>query len=89
MKMKIAILIFSLVTLNLFGVRAGYRAESDNTAAGSFAGLYDDELQQGKITGTEKDAGGNPLAGVTVLVKGTPIRALTYAARRYTLSSVP
>jgi len=87
--MKIAILIFSLVTLNLFGVRAGYLTESDNSAAGRYAGLYDDDLQQGKITGTVKDAGGNPLAGVTVLVKGPSIGAVTDAAGKYSLSSVP
>ena len=58
MKMKIAILIFLLVTLNLFGVRADL-----------FNGSYD--IQQNKISGTVTDAQGTTLPGVSVVVKGT------------------
>jgi TonB-dependent starch-binding outer membrane protein SusC len=46
-------------------------------------------LQQQKITGTATDEKGNPVAGVTVLVKGTTIGALTDATGKYTIDNAP
>jgi hypothetical protein len=47
------------------------------------------DLQQGRVSGTVTDDSGNPLPGVTVLVKGTGIGTLTDASGKYTLDNVP
>ena len=46
-------------------------------------------LQQKKITGTITDEKGNPLPGVTVLVKGTKLGTLTDAAGKYEIKDAP
>jgi TonB-linked SusC/RagA family outer membrane protein len=46
-------------------------------------------LQQMKITGTVTDEKGNPLAGVTVLVKGTTNGTLTDASGKYIINNAP
>lgn len=48
-----------------------------------------DLFQKLKITGTVTDEKGNPLAGVTVLVKGTTIGALTDATGKYAIDNAP
>lgn len=45
--------------------------------------------QQKSITGTVKDKSGNPIPGVTVVVKGTTIGTVTTADGSYTLSDIP
>ena len=45
-------------------------------------------MQQLKITGTVTDEKGNPLPGVTVLVKGTTTGSLTDAEGKYAISNV-
>lgn len=47
------------------------------------------ELQQNQVSGTITDAQGNPLPGVTVLIKGTTIGTLTNNEGKYTLGNVP
>ncbi|HDS07792.1 MAG TPA: SusC/RagA family TonB-linked outer membrane protein, partial [Bacteroides sp.] len=47
------------------------------------------EMQQRSITGTVTDDNGNPLPGVTVVVKGTPMGTVTDEFGRYTLENVP
>ena len=46
-------------------------------------------LQQQKITGTVTDEKGNPLGGVTVLIKGTTLGALTDVSGKYILTNSP
>ena len=46
-------------------------------------------LQQERVTGTVTDANGNPLPGVTVLVKGTTLGTLTDASGKYILNNAP
>src|ERR1035437_3138490 len=46
-------------------------------------------LQQNGITGRVTDEKGNPLPGVTVLVKGTTLGALTAASGKYTIRKAP
>jgi TonB-dependent starch-binding outer membrane protein SusC len=46
-------------------------------------------IQQLKLTGTVTDDKGNPLPGVSVIVKGTTIGTLTDAAGKYTLNDIP
>jgi TonB-dependent SusC/RagA subfamily outer membrane receptor len=46
-------------------------------------------LQQMKITGTVTDEKGNPLTGVTVLVKGTTNGTLTDASGKYVINNAP
>jgi len=46
-------------------------------------------LQQNQVTGMITDGQGNPLAGVTVLIKGTTIGTLSDGSGRYTLNNVP
>jgi TonB-linked SusC/RagA family outer membrane protein len=46
-------------------------------------------LQQLKITGTVTDQNGNPLPGVTILVKGTTAGTLTDATGKYSLTDAP
>lgn len=45
--------------------------------------------QLGKITGTVTDEKGNPLPGVTVLVKGTTVGTLTDATGKYVIDNAP
>lgn len=45
--------------------------------------------QQKQITGTVTDEKGNPVAGVTVIVKGTTLGNLTDASGKYILNNVP
>ena len=45
--------------------------------------------QQLTVSGTVTDVQGQPLAGVTVMVKGTTIGTLTDASGKYSLSNVP
>ena len=47
------------------------------------------EMQQPRITGTITDEQKNPLPGVTVLVKGTTIGALSDASGKYSLNDTP
>jgi TonB-linked SusC/RagA family outer membrane protein len=46
-------------------------------------------LQQNQIAGTVTDEKGNPLPGVTVLVKGTTLGVLTDASGKYVISNPP
>jgi TonB-linked SusC/RagA family outer membrane protein len=46
-------------------------------------------MQQQKITGTVKDEKGNPLAGVTVLLKGTTLGTLTDMSGKYIITNPP
>jgi TonB-linked SusC/RagA family outer membrane protein len=48
-----------------------------------------DFLQQLKIIGTVTDEKGNPVPGVTVLLKGTTLGTLTDASGKYTLTNAP
>ncbi len=48
-----------------------------------------DEMQQPKISGTIKDEQGNPLAGVTVLIKGTTNGTLSDASGKYAINDAP
>jgi len=50
---------------------------------------YAAELQQVAITGTVTDNEGLPLAGVSVIVKGTTSGAITDMAGKYSLTNVP
>ncbi len=52
--------------------------------------VYDSDLQQQRtVSGTVTDAGGQPLPGVTVMVKGTTLGVVTNADGNYTLSNIP
>ncbi|MFH1423197.1 MAG: carboxypeptidase-like regulatory domain-containing protein, partial [Planctomycetota bacterium] len=46
-------------------------------------------MQQLKITGTVTDETGSPLPGVTIIVKGTTLGALTDASGKYTINDAP
>ena len=50
---------------------------------------FSEALQQLKITGTVTDEKGNPLPGVTVIVKGTTIGIFTDASGKYTIDNAP
>jgi len=50
---------------------------------------YTTELQQVTVSGTVTDQQMTPLAGVTVLVKGTNVGILTDATGKYSLANVP
>jgi TonB-linked SusC/RagA family outer membrane protein len=47
------------------------------------------DIQQLKITGTVTDEKGHPLPGVTILVKGTTLGALTDESGKYTITNPP
>ncbi len=47
------------------------------------------ELQQVTVTGTVTGKDGAPIIGVTVIVKGTTLGALTDINGRYTIPNVP
>jgi TonB-linked SusC/RagA family outer membrane protein len=97
MKMKITFLIFVIISLSLPVVPAGSTGFSD-TGTGGFVSVnpadpYGNDMkeyfQQGRITGTVTDQNGSPLAGVTILIKGTTLGALTDASGRYSISNAP
>lgn len=46
-------------------------------------------MQQKMVTGTVKDKSGQPIPGVSVLVKGTSIGTITDVEGKYTISKVP
>jgi TonB-dependent starch-binding outer membrane protein SusC len=48
-----------------------------------------DDILQARVSGTVTDVKGNPLIGVTVLVKGSTIGSLTDASGKYSLVNVP
>jgi len=53
------------------------------------ASVYAFDLQQQAVTGMVTDESGNPLPGVTVLVKGTTVGTVTDASGKYTIDNVP
>ncbi len=56
------------------------------TPDGKIKGLFD---QQGAVTGTVTDSSGEPLPGVTVVIKGTAQGTITNAEGEYLLANVP
>jgi hypothetical protein len=78
MKIKLALLIVFIAI-----------SFSPKAFADFYMNIADDELQQKQVTGTVTDAGGNPLPGVSVVVKGTTLGTLTDAAGKYTLTNIP
>ena len=50
---------------------------------------HEELLQQPSISGTVTDEKGNPVPGVTVMVKGTNIGALSDLSGKYILNNVP
>jgi len=46
-------------------------------------------MQQGRVTGTVTDEKRSPLAGVTILVKGTTTGTLTDVSGKYTIDNIP
>jgi TonB-linked SusC/RagA family outer membrane protein len=63
----------------------GYKVMNNNLVVVTLK----EDLQQLVLKGTVTDKTGNPLPGVTVLVKGTNNGTITDAAGRYNLSKVP
>jgi len=79
-------ILFMISTINVFG---GYSySDEKNRNSGPVSSSAND-LQQNQVSGTITDAQGNPLPGVTVLIKGTTFGTLTDNAGKYTLGSVP
>jgi len=72
--------------LNVFGGVSGSDEENLNTDKESGSEFI---LLQSQVTGMITDGQGNPLAGVTVIVKGTTIGTLSDASGRYVLNNVP
>jgi len=64
-------------------------SESESAAPVNDTSVYDAGLQQVAVTGTITDQQGVPIAGVTVLVKGTTIGTLTNQDGKYSLPKVP
>ncbi len=86
-KLIILTLVFSLT--GAFNAYGGY-GYSDESGSGPFVStLSENNIQQGQVSGTITDQQGNPLPGVTVLIKGTTFGTLTDNAGKYTLSNVP
>lgn len=61
---------------------------SDNPL-GSVSGYLQGNMQQPAVSGTVTDESGQPLPGVTVIVKGTTQGTVTNADGEYTLSNLP
>ncbi len=79
-------LLFTISTINVFG---GYSYSDEKNRNSSPTSSSGNDLQQNQVSGTITDAQGNPLPGVTVLIKGTTFGTLTDNAGKYTLGSVP
>jgi TonB-linked SusC/RagA family outer membrane protein len=97
MKMKILIIIFTLLTLNNLGTLANSNsdnyAESKDVVVKILNGNINNRgssvlIQPGSITGKVTDAQGNPVAGATIRVKGTDIGVLTDENGKYTINNV-
>lgn len=77
--LSLAILLLPLKTM-------AHKAQKENYITNYLAAK---ELQQVVVTGTVTDQKRVPLAGVTVVVKGTAIGTVTDDAGKYTLANVP
>jgi TonB-linked SusC/RagA family outer membrane protein len=80
--LKIVTLLFLVLNINVTVAFSG----TDNVKKEATA---PDDLQQKQITGTVTDEKGNPMPGVTVVVKGTTAGTLTDASGKYTIANVP
>ena len=96
--MKIVLLVFATLTFSVSGnlansyaqVQSGVNNSAVNlTAYNSDSQNLSDESQQIRIIGTVTDERGGPLPGVTVLVKGTLLGAVTDATGKYALTNAP
>jgi len=83
-KLTAILLLFSV--LNVFG---GVSVSDEGNLNPDKKSGSETDLQQNQVTGTITDEQGNPLPGVTVLIKGTTIGTLSDNSGRYTLSNVP
>ncbi len=83
---RFTLILFLVGALNVSGIDAF----SDETDHNSYVTISsENDLQQNQVSGTVTDQQGNPLPGVTVLVKGTTFGTLTDASGKYTLNNVP
>ncbi|MCX6327049.1 MAG: SusC/RagA family TonB-linked outer membrane protein [Bacteroidia bacterium] len=69
----------------LEGSKFGYKILANNLIVIAPTEL----LQQQKISGTVTDEKGNPLPGVTIVVKGTTLGSLTDASGKYSINNAP
>ena len=83
-KLTAILLLFSV--LNVFG---GVSVSDEGNLNPDKKSGSETDLQQNQVTGTITDEQGNPLPGVTVLIKGTTIGTLSDNSGRYTLNNVP
>ncbi|HQM69911.1 MAG TPA: TonB-dependent receptor [Bacteroidales bacterium] len=79
-------ILFMICTINVSG---GFSYTDENRMNSGPATLAEIDLQQNQVSGTITDAQGNPLPGVTVLIKGTTFGTLTDNEGKYTLNNVP
>ncbi|MBP1667192.1 MAG: rane protein [Bacteroidetes bacterium] len=84
--LKISMIVFFMLITGT-SVLAENPSKSDKpiTSGGSEAS----ELQQITVTGTVTDKNGEPVTGVSVVIKGTTIGTLTDVSGRYTIPNVP
>jgi len=79
-KRKLITILCMVIFFSTFGLSANLYGNDSSGEA---------EVQQSVISGTVTDESGNPLPGVTILVKGTTIGTLTDQSGKFTLSNVP
>ena len=90
--MKITILTFAVLILNVFGVLAnpfGHINTDVNGAAIStlynLEGKLNTEFQQKKVTGTITDENGNPMPGVNILVEANSLGVISDVNGKYSI----
>ncbi len=71
------------------GIMCLFIVASEFTLSASSGGTSSYEQQQGVLTGTVKDADGDPMMGVTISVRGTTIGTLSNENGRFTLQNIP
>lgn len=84
-KISFTLIILMVAVLSVFGadnLSGAVSITSDSPL------LSEDDTQQNQVTGTITDEQGNPLPGVTVLIKGTTFGTLTDNTGKYILTDV-
>jgi TonB-dependent starch-binding outer membrane protein SusC len=80
---KVAFLLFIVTVLNVSGSNT-FSSKSNSDKATDAAST----IQQNRIAGTVTDEKGNPIPGVTILVKGTTNGSITDSSGKYVINNV-
>jgi TonB-linked SusC/RagA family outer membrane protein len=82
---KTIILFYAALIFSVFGTYANNVPNTDEPVSE----FSMNELQQNRVSGTITDEKGNPVPGVTIMIKGSTIGSITDALGKYIINDVP